>query len=261
MIGTPPVSDAFWEKTAASVSPALILDYDGTLAPFRRDPSRAVPYPGVRDLLVAIVGGRTRVFVVSGRSGADVLRLLAVPGVEIWGEHGGERLEPNGADVLFSLGERHEAFLEEAERNGRKSGGKLRFERKRLSLAVHARGMPDGSRFLESVARSWRSLIETGDSEFVLRQFDGGLELRLGSVTKALAVTDIMRRTDDSDAIAYLGDDLTDEDAFHALGCRGLSVLVRKTFRPSSARCLIIPPGELIAFLRKWEASVKGEKP
>ncbi len=260
MIGTPPISDAFWEKTAESVSPALILDYDGTLAPFRRDPSRAVPYQGVRDLLVAIVGGRTRVFVVSGRSGADVIRLLDVPGVEVWGEHGGERLEPSGADILFSLGEEQSAFLDEAGRRGGKSGGKLRFERKRLSLAVHARGMPEGNRFLESVAREWRFLLEAGDSGFVLRQFDCGLELRLGSVTKALAVTDIIRRTDDSDAIAYLGDDFTDEDAFHALGCRGLSVLVRKAFRPSSARCLIIPPGELIAFLRKWEASTKGEK-
>jgi len=53
-------------------------------------------------------------------------------------------------------------------------------------------------------------------------------------------------------AVAYLGDDLTDEDAFRALAGRGLRALVRAELRPSEADVWIRPPGELLAFLDRW---------
>jgi trehalose-6-phosphatase len=52
--------------------------------------------------------------------------------------------------------------------------------------------------------------------------------------------------------IAYLGDDLTDEDAFVALGYRGYSILVRGEVRASSARFWLRPPEELLGFLDGW---------
>ena len=51
---------------------------------------------------------------------------------------------------------------------------------------------------------------------------------------------------------SYLGDDLTDEDAFRALKGRGLSVLVRNELRETLADIWLKPPGELIDFLLKW---------
>lgn len=55
-----------------------------------------------------------------------------------------------------------------------------------------------------------------------------------------------------SAAIAYLGDDLTDEDAFQALDTRGLRVLVRDALRPTAADIWLQPPDELLDFLRSW---------
>jgi trehalose-6-phosphatase len=52
--------------------------------------------------------------------------------------------------------------------------------------------------------------------------------------------------------VAYLGDDLTDEDAFRALKGKGLSVLVRKESRTTEADCWLKPPDELLDFLKKW---------
>jgi trehalose-6-phosphatase len=52
--------------------------------------------------------------------------------------------------------------------------------------------------------------------------------------------------------IAYLGDDLTDEDAFKALKGKGLSVLVRDTQRDTLADCWLTPPDELLDFLHHW---------
>lgn len=52
--------------------------------------------------------------------------------------------------------------------------------------------------------------------------------------------------------MAYLGDDVTDEDAFHAVKPRGLAVLVRAELRETAADLWIRPPRELVAFLRSW---------
>jgi trehalose-phosphatase len=52
--------------------------------------------------------------------------------------------------------------------------------------------------------------------------------------------------------LTYLGDDLTDEDAFNALHGRGLSVLVRGSQRKTAADLWIKPPQELLQFLEKW---------
>ena len=53
-------------------------------------------------------------------------------------------------------------------------------------------------------------------------------------------------------AVAYLGDDLTDEDAFRAIKGVGLGGLVRAEFRPTAADIWLLPPEELIDFLRQW---------
>ena len=57
----------------------LMLDYDGTLAPFHVHRDRAVPYPGVRERLSALIAsGTTRVVLVSGRMAREVAQLAGV---------------------------------------------------------------------------------------------------------------------------------------------------------------------------------------
>ncbi len=53
--------------------------------------------------------------------------------------------------------------------------------------------------------------------------------------------------------------DLTDEDAFAALGDRGLSVLVRATPHPTRAHAWIRPPEEVFQFLAAWTAASEGQ--
>jgi trehalose-6-phosphatase len=52
--------------------------------------------------------------------------------------------------------------------------------------------------------------------------------------------------------VAYLGDDTTDESAFHAIGERGVSILVRPEWRPTSAQLWFKPPEDVVEFLRLW---------
>ena len=75
-----------------------------------------------------------------------------------------------------------------------------------------------------------------------LLPFDGGVELRSTDRTKGTAVAEILSQEPDDAPVAYLGDDLTDEDAFVALGEQGYSLLVRGEVRTSFARFWLRPP-------------------
>ena len=76
---------------------------------------------------------------------------------------------------------------------------------------------------------------------------------------KGSAVRTLLAELAPGAAIAYLGDDLTDEDAFHAIGDRGLRVLVRPEQRPSAADIWLRPPEELLAFLGRWARSAPAQ--
>jgi trehalose-phosphatase len=242
----------------------LLLDYDGTLAPFREARDEARPYPEVREAVGRILrAGSTRVVVISGRTVGDLTPLLGLdPLPELWGSHGWERLRPGGA--LES------ARLQDAALDGLRRGAALaseiappgRVEVKPASVAVHVRGMDDAEAedLLEHARAVWKPLVET--DSFEVRSFDGGLELRVRGRDKGSAIEEILAEEPAGAAIAYLGDDLTDEDAFRALGSRGLSVLVRAEPRQTSADVWIRPPAELLEFLRRWQAEASpGRRP
>ena len=79
-----------------------------------------------------------------------------------------------------------------------------------------------------------------------------GLKFDRANMDKGSAVKNIIDEIDVDIPLAYLGDDLTDEDAFRALGKRGLKVLVGEMQRETLADIRITPPQELLEFLDKW---------
>ena len=91
------------------------------------------------------------------------------------------------------------------------------------------------------------------------RRFDGGVEIRVSNTDKGYAVKSILGASSPDAAVAYLGDDLTDEDAFQALKDRGLRVLVRPQHRPTAADLWLKPPEELGEFLHQWLLTCGGE--
>src|SRR4051812_3799723 len=95
-----------------------MLDYDGTLAPFRVRAEEAVPYPEVASVLRGITqAGGTRVVVVSGRPAAELPPLLGLDKrPEIWGSHGWERLMPDGRRILTEPEPHARRALEDASR-------------------------------------------------------------------------------------------------------------------------------------------------
>jgi trehalose-phosphatase len=249
------------DEVAESERNALLLDYDGTLAPFRAEREQAYPYDGVVQLLEGIVAaGRTRIVLVSGRAAHDVERLLGLdPAPEIWGVHGFERLLPGGRYWSRPLSPANERGLADADAWLEREGLQRQAEIKPGSIAVHWRGMDEAAvhELRASVQRLWQPLAATYD--LCLKGFDGGMELRVRAVDKGEAVRSILSELNDSTPVAYLGDDLTDEDAFRALTGRGLTLLVRSEYRPTNAAGWLKPPVELLDFLRQWLRACGGE--
>lgn len=243
----------FFEDLRIADSRILMLDYDGTLAPFRADRSQAFPYPEIPGLIDKVMQCRTRVVLISGRAAADVLRLCGIyPHPEIWGSHGAERIFPDGSYRLQPLASTQHNALELATRALRRTGLDAHIESKPASIAVHWRGLPPKDRAaIESRVHSVFSQEIEGNG-LELFPFDGGLEIRNGLWNKGDAVRTVLRESRAEAIGAYLGDDQTDEDAFSAIKGHGLAVLVRSEARPTAADVWLRPPSELVGFLNEW---------
>ncbi len=245
----------FFARLATAPRAALLLDYDGTLAPFQVNPHEAFPWPGVATLLDTLQAQQdTRLVIVSGRWTRDLLPLLKLRRIpEIWGAHGWERRLPDGHIEIARPPEQALRGLAEADTwmgQVRALGG--RSETKPACLAIHWRGLPSetATAIRAIVSENWA--LHARDSGLELHDFDGGVELRVPGRHKGDAVRMIRDEMPDT-LLAYLGDDLTDEDAFAALGEQDLGVLVRQELRPTTAAGLwITPPEELLAFLQRW---------
>jgi trehalose-phosphatase len=230
----------------------LMLDYDGTLAPFHTDRFQAIPYPGVTARLQTLSEmSQIRLVLVSGRSARELSHLLGIK-VEIWGSHGREHLSPNGSYKHFALDPAERAALDEVERKLSELGWAQTLEVKPSSIAVHWRSadIATQERIHSTVTSVFAGLGRMGSLQ--LLPFDGGSELRSTDRTKGTAVREILTEESSAIPVAYLGDDLTDEDAFAALGNGGYSVLVRSEVRESVARFWLRPPAELLDFLDNW---------
>jgi len=246
--------DKFYDDLGRARRPALLLDYDGTLSPFQIDRDQAFPYPGVREILESIVEtGRTRVVIISGRRAEDLGRLLQLKNrPEIWGSHGNERIMPDGSHHLAKLSRAEIEGLKKAAIWARNEGLVDHMEGKPAGLAFHWRGLDDdlAATIRNKIVEKWTPILD--EYGLKLLDFDGGIEIKVSSRDKGNAVKHIHAELGHDSVIAYLGDDLTDEDAFKAIGDNGLSVLVREQLRKTSADLWIKPPQGLLKFLVKW---------
>lgn len=252
--------EPFWAKLHQAQQALLLLDFDGTLAPFVVDPAQARPYPGVVGLLQRIAAAQnTRLVVISGRDIDSLIPCLQVDfPLELWGCHGWQRKLPQGRVRQRALSPEARGLLAQAAESVRRAGWAQQLESKPVALALHWRGLAaaEAEALRQQVGRLWQELTLSGKLQ--LKDFAGGFELRCPEINKGTAVEQLLLEIDPATPIAYLGDDLTDEDAFRALAGRGLRILVREDLRETSADLWLQPPGELLWFLQRWN-DMKGD--
>ncbi|CAN5707362.1 trehalose-phosphatase [soil metagenome] len=232
---------------------ALLLDYDGTLAPFQDDPAQATPYSGIRSVLRRMQKRtQTRIILVSGRKAIEVKHLLGLDNIEIWGCHGMEHLPAAGTTEMLSLDAETRDALEGAREMFSQAGLAYFMEDKPTGHAVHWRGKPqlEAERIRDLAEDAWLRIPV--NNRLRVLHFDGGLEVCAAIRNKGDVVRKIHDEIREPHSMAYLGDDVTDEDAFQALKGIGLSILVRDVYRETNADIWIRPPHDVLKFLERW---------
>ena len=229
----------------------LFIDYDGTLTPIVPNPKNALLSGDVQTLI-----GRLQAFMpvvlVSGRSLEDLKTRVGVEGVIYAGSHGFDIAGPRGLrhqvalDLVPLL---HDTALELRQATAHLSG--VLVEEKKFSIAVHYRTVAHAEvgQVLAAidavVARHPRLEKRYGKKVIEVRpavDWDKGAAVRwvIGTLDGAGAILPI-----------YIGDDLTDEDAFGALGEEGLTIAVMAAGRPTIARYTLRNVHEVKTFLQR----------
>ncbi|OBH59850.1 trehalose-phosphatase [Mycobacterium sp. E2479] len=210
--------------------PAVFFDFDGTLSDIVDDPDSARPVAGATEALVNLAA-RCPVAVLSGRDLADVTNRVGVPGLWYAGSHGFELTAPDGTHHQNDDAATAIPVLEQAAGQLRDQLGAIAgvvVEHKRFGVAVHYRNA-DRDRVGEVLAavraagRRDELRVTTGREVIELRpdlDWDKGKTLRW-----------VLDHLHDAGSVAltpvYLGDDITDEDAFDAVRADGVPILVR----------------------------------
>lgn len=242
------------------ISPLLISDYDGTLAPFRTERADALPEPHTQALLGSISEAGGEVVILSGRTSEEVRGLISLP-VEVWGCHGMEWLSRGGilkrldapSDAVNKMENFSEIFNIFPERS---------VEKKPSGIALHWRKDRKTADLYRK--HSDRIINAAADAELRVLPFDEGIEFMLSYFSKGSALKKICSDHAASSPVCYLGDDLTDEDAFTAVKERaaGVGILVFDKIRESAAD-VCIHSSERNTFLEFWlhqMVSKKGER-
>ncbi|MET1755197.1 trehalose-phosphatase [Novosphingobium sp. RD2P27] len=198
-------------KTASELS--VFLDFDGTLVEIAEHPQGIVVPPHLPQVLTDLSHRlEGRLAVVSGRSLAMLDAFLGPVPLAMAGSHGGE-FRPAGATEVEALAEPLPEAVRTALASFAKGHGDLVFEAKPFSAAVHYRDRPQ-------VAEQLLEFATDLATEHALKVKHGKMvvELAMPGSDKGSAVTRFMSMSPfKGSRPLFLGDDVTDEDAFAAV--------------------------------------------
>jgi trehalose 6-phosphate phosphatase len=214
------------DQLAAASRLLVASDFDGVLAPLVLDPMESRALPGTIEALEGLAAlPDTHAAVVSGRDLDTLTRLtgLADSAVTRIGTHGAQTSRETAADLTPEQRKTLERVTRELEAvcEGRPDG--VHLESKPSAVVLHTRRMTD---------RAAADAVEAAALEVTTRHT--GLHVLHGKqvvevgVVRADKGSALVALRDEvaADAVAYFGDDVTDEDAFRALGPRDVTVKV-----------------------------------
>jgi len=201
---------------------AVLLDVDGVLAPIVSQPDDAHMPETTRRPLIEVARRYGTVACVSGRRASDARRIVSLGSIAYLGNHGSEVLRPGAVSPeldreLQAWTRRIQGFVAEAYGDALRRL-RVRLEDKEAIAALHWRGVPDE----EGAEQAIRAVAERAEAAGYKTHWGRKvLEIRPPvRIDKGAGIVALLRDADLAAAI-YVGDDMTDIDAF-----RGLTELV-----------------------------------
>jgi trehalose 6-phosphate phosphatase len=231
---------------------ALFLDFDGTLTPIVERPDLAVlsaPMRATLRRLARLCG----VAVVSGRDLDDIRERVGVAGLAYAGSHGFDIIGPAGRGHAPAAAEAAVPDLDAAEHELRARLAEVRgalLERKRFGLAVHFRMVAPGGEV--AVERAVEAALR-GRPRLEKRHGKKVFELLPAIAWDKGAAVQWLREafgwSGPETMSMYVGDDVTDEDAFRVLHNEGIGIVVSDVARPTAAHYRLDDPQQVAQFL------------
>jgi trehalose 6-phosphate phosphatase len=231
----------------------VFLDYDGTLTPIVATPDLAKISEDMRGILRELAGNCTTV-IVSGRSREDVANLVRLDSLYYAGSHGFDIAGPSETELRHEIGSEYQATLESVTQklnNELADIDGVLVENKRFSVAVHYRLVNDAEvprveKVVDDVLGQHPEFKKSlGKKVFELRP-----DIEWDKGKAVLWLLHALSLDDENVVPIYIGDDVTDEDAFAALHDRGLGILVSETPRQTGADLSLRNTKEVGMFLR-----------
>ncbi len=213
-----PLAEALEPLRSEPSRAAILLDVDGTLAPIVRHAEDAhVPEP-TRGPLIAVAKRYGLVACVSGRQAAVARRIVSLGTITYVGNHGAEILRGGATEVehdpeIAAWARRVQDFARGA-MTDKLRRLRIREEDKQVIAAFHWRGAPDEAAAEAAVMAVGAAAEAAGFWTHWGRKV---LEIRPPvALDKGRGIRRLLDGQD-LDAALYVGDDLTDLDAFAAL--------------------------------------------
>lgn len=234
----------------------VFLDYDGTLVPFHDKPTDVQTPEKIKEVLHRLLAHpRIRVSIISGRPLQDLKHLLAGTEVPCAAVHGLHIESPDGSHFVWEPAQHAQPTLraiKETMQKALKNETEAFLEDKELTVVLHYR-LVSPSR-VPALLETFRRVVQQKDTAQRLEIIDGAkvIEARPKGWNKGKAVEMLLSALTTHNRVLpiYIGDDITDEDAFEFLGPQGLTIHVtHNSKRKTAARYWVKDPEEVFLFL------------
>ena len=233
---------------------ALFIDYDGTLTPIVDQPDDATLLTEHRDILNDLSKKCVVTAIVGGRDCLDVARLVALEHLIYAGSHGLDisgpkikRRDPGGESSLKDLNTAENQLTELI--NTIKGA---RVERKRYAISIHYRDVDSHDvnclkKAVDVIHRYYPNLRKQYGKKVIELlpncRWNKGEAVRWLLKTLSLSKNNVLP--------LYIGDDVTDEYAFHSLEYFGISIVVGNYPSDTNAKYCLNDPTEVMIFFNR----------
>ncbi|XP_066902989.1 uncharacterized protein [Halyomorpha halys] len=236
---------------------ALLLDFDGTLAPLVQRPELAELPAETKEILLRLSQNpRIQISIVSGRHVKSVMEKVGIKNITYAGNHGMEIIQSDGSHFMFPMPleyqEKASQLVKDLQEQVVKEGAWV--ENKGLTLTLHYRETPFEWR-AEIVSKA-RTLIESAG--FIASHAHKALEAKPPiNWNKGRACIYILRTAfglnwSDRLNVIYVGDDTTDEDAMRALKGMAISFRITLGLSVKTAADHRLQTTDCVVTLLKW---------
>ena len=244
------------KKIRNADSLVLFLDYDGTLVPFKDKPTEVRTPEKIKKILRELITNpKILVVIVTGRPQHDIKQLLKIKGLSFIALHGLQTETSNGEQYSWKQANQTRFLIQRIKKTmqeelSQETGAFL--EDKDLTVVLHYRLLhPDR---ISDLQKKFKNIVQSNDKEKILEIISGAkvLEVRPKGWNKGKAIELFLAKQQKKNILPlYIGDDITDEDAFRILGKRGISIYVmNESTRKTAAQYWVKNPDDIYFFLK-----------